>query len=170
LYFGVSVSDTYLAATVNAAAARHHGVKAVINVSQMTFSQMSTTETIASPQHTLHWSAEQALDWSGLPFLHVRPTVLLEGSFLIFTTVSVRGLNEIRLPFGESKTSPGAVEDVACVVAALSAYPQRHIGKTWIPPSPSRCRFRGSTYRGGERGTIFAPLPRCSRRPRSAWA
>jgi hypothetical protein len=33
----MSVSDTYLAATVNAAAvAKHHGVKAFINMSQMT--------------------------------------------------------------------------------------------------------------------------------------
>ena len=37
MYFGLSVSDTYLAATVNTAAvAMHHGVKAFINMSQMT--------------------------------------------------------------------------------------------------------------------------------------
>src|SRR5260221_3607130 len=40
MYFGMSVSDTYLEATVNAAAvAKHHGVKAFINMSQMTFCQ-----------------------------------------------------------------------------------------------------------------------------------
>jgi uncharacterized protein YbjT (DUF2867 family) len=49
-----------------------------INISQMTLSQMSITETTASPQHKLHWLAEQALNWSGLPVVHVRPTVLLE--------------------------------------------------------------------------------------------
>jgi hypothetical protein len=39
-----------LAATVNTAAvAKHHGVKAFINMSQMTLSQMSITETTASP-------------------------------------------------------------------------------------------------------------------------
>ena len=42
----MSVSDDYLAATVNTAAvAKHHGVKAFINISQMTLSQMSITET-----------------------------------------------------------------------------------------------------------------------------
>src|SRR6187401_1487696 len=77
MYFGMSVSADYLAATVNAAAvARHHGVKAFINMSQMTVSQMSITETTASPQHKLHWLAEQTLNWSGLPVVHVRPTVL----------------------------------------------------------------------------------------------
>src|SRR5262249_30206404 len=46
MYFGMSVSDAYLAATVNTAAvAKHHGVKAFINMSQMTLSQMSITET-----------------------------------------------------------------------------------------------------------------------------
>src|SRR5215475_6743220 len=37
MYFGLSVSDDYLAATVNTAAvAKHHGIKAFINMSQMT--------------------------------------------------------------------------------------------------------------------------------------
>src|SRR4051812_44378001 len=68
--------------------------------------QMSIIETTASPQHKLHWLAEQVLNWSGLPVVHVRPTVLLEGFFLIFTSDSVKESNQIRLPFGEGKTSP----------------------------------------------------------------
>jgi uncharacterized protein YbjT (DUF2867 family) len=115
MYFGMSVSDTYLAATVNVAVvAKHHGVKAFINMSQMTLSQMSITETTPSPQHKLHWLAEQALNWSGLPVVHVRPTVLLEGFFLILTPESVRQSNEIRLPFGQGKTSPVAVSSPRC--------------------------------------------------------
>src|SRR4026208_837280 len=56
MYFGMSVSDAYLAATVNTAAvAKHHGVRAFINMSQMTLAQMSVTQTTASPQHKLHW-------------------------------------------------------------------------------------------------------------------
>lgn len=132
MYFGMSVSDAYLAATVNAAAvAKNHGVKAFVNMSQMTLSQMSITETTPSPQHKLHWLAEQALNWSGLPVVHVRPTVLLEGFLLIFTADSVRQANEIRLPFGQGKTSPVAVEDVARVIAVLLADPQPHIGKVY---------------------------------------
>jgi uncharacterized protein YbjT (DUF2867 family) len=137
MYFGLSVSDDYLAATVNTAAvAKHHGVKAFINMSQMTLSQMSITETTASPQHKLHWLAEQALNWSGLPVVHVRPTVLLEGFFLIFTSDSVRESNQIRLPFGEGKTSPVAVADVARVVTAVLANPQPHIGKIYHLTGP----------------------------------
>jgi uncharacterized protein YbjT (DUF2867 family) len=137
MYFGMSVSDTYLAAAVNVAAvAKHHGVKAFINMSQMTLSQMSITETTPSPQHKLHWLAEQALNWSGLPVVHVRPTVLLEGFFLIFTPDSVRQSNQIRLPFGEGKTSPVAVEDVARVIATLLANPQPHIDKIYHLTGP----------------------------------
>jgi uncharacterized protein YbjT (DUF2867 family) len=137
MYFSMSVSDAYLAATVNAAAvAKHHGVKAFINMSQMTVSQMSITETTPSPQHKLHWLAEQALNWSGLPVVHVRPTVFLEGFFLTLTPDSVRESDQIRLPFGEGKTSPVAAEDVARAIAALLANPQPHIGKIFHLTGP----------------------------------
>jgi uncharacterized protein YbjT (DUF2867 family) len=137
MYFGMSVSDQYLAATVNVAAvAKHHGLRAFINMSQMTLAQMSITESTPSPQHKLHWLAEQALNWSGLPVVHVRPTVLLEGFFLILTPDSVKQSNQIRLPFGEGKTSPVAVGDVARVIAALLANPQPHIGKTYHLTGP----------------------------------
>src|SRR5258708_6774623 len=64
MYFGMSVSDAYLAATVNAAVvAKHHGVKAFINMSQMTGAQLSITETTPSPQHKLPWLAQPTLDW-----------------------------------------------------------------------------------------------------------
>jgi uncharacterized protein YbjT (DUF2867 family) len=149
MYFSMSVSDAYLAATVNAAAvAKHHGVKAFVNMSQMTLAQMSITETTPSPQHKLHWLAEQALNWSGLPVVHVRPTVLLEGFFLIFTSDSVRQSNQIRLPFGEGRTSPVAVEDVARVVAALLADPQPHIGKIYhlTGPQSENMHFYAQEY------------------------
>ena len=137
VYFGMSVSADYLAATVNAAAvAKHHGVKAFVNMSQMTLSQMSITETTPSPQHKLHWLAEQALDWSGLPVVHVRPTVFLDGFFLIFVADSVREADQIRLPFGDGKTSPVAAEDVARVVAALLADPRPHIGRVYHLTGP----------------------------------
>ena len=82
IYFGMSVSTDYLTATINTAAvARDHGVEAFVNMSQMTVTQMSITETTNSPQHKLHWLAEQALSWSGLPVITMRPTVFLEGFF-----------------------------------------------------------------------------------------
>lgn len=149
MYFSMSVSDTYLEATVNVAAvAKYHGVKAFINMSQMTLEQMSITETTPSPQHKLQWLAEQALNWSGLPVVHVRPTVLLEGLFLIFTSDSVKESNQIRLPFGDGKTSPIAAEDVARVVFALLINPQPHIGKIYhlTGPQSENMHFYAQEY------------------------
>ena len=163
MYFGMSVSDTHLAATVNTAAvAKHHGVKAFINMSQMTLAQMSITETTPSPQHKLHWLAEQALNWSGLPVVHVRPTVLLEGFLRIFTADSVRESNQIRLPFGEGKTSPVAAEDVARVLAALLANPQPHIGKIYhlTGPQSENMHFYAQEYSKALGRTItFQDIP-----------
>ena len=149
MFFGMSVSDAYLAATVNTAAvAKYHGLKAFINMSQMTVSQMSITETTPSPQQKLHWLAEQALNWSGLPVVHVRPTMMLEGSLLILTSDSVRESNQIRLPFGEGKTSPVAVADVARAIAALLANPQPHIGKIYhlTGPQSENMHFYAQEY------------------------
>jgi uncharacterized protein YbjT (DUF2867 family) len=163
MYFGMSISDAYLAATVNTAAvARHHGVKAFINMSQMTVSQMSVTETTSSPQHKLQWLSEQALNWSGLPVVHVRPTVFLEGFFLTLTPESVRQSNQIRLPFGDGKTSPVAAEDVARVVAALLENPQPHIGKIYhlTGPDSENLHFYAQEYSKALGRTItFQDIP-----------
>ena len=137
MYFSLSISDSYLAATVNAAAvAKHHGVKAFINMSQMSVSEMSITKTTPSPQHKLQWLSEQALNWSGVPVVHVRPTVFLDGFFLLLTADSVKQSNLIRLPFGDGKTSPIAAEDVARVVAALLGNPAPHIGRVYNLTGP----------------------------------
>jgi uncharacterized protein YbjT (DUF2867 family) len=163
MYFGMSISDAYLAATVNTAAvAKHHGVKAFINMSQMTVSQMSATETTPSPQHKLQWLSEQALNWSGLPVVHVRPTIFLEGFFLTLTPDSVRQSNQIRLPFGEGKTSPVAAEDVARVVAALLENPQLHIGKIYelTGPQSENMHFYAQEYSKALARTItFQDIP-----------
>jgi uncharacterized protein YbjT (DUF2867 family) len=163
MYFGLSVSDTYLAATVNTAAvAKHHGVTAFINMSQMTVSQMCVTKTTPSPQHKLQWLSEQALNWSGLPVAHVRPTVFLEGFFLALTSESVRESNQIRLPFGEGKTSPVAAEDVARVVATLLENPEPHVGKIYhlTGPQSENMHFYAQEYSKALGRTItFQDIP-----------
>jgi uncharacterized protein YbjT (DUF2867 family) len=132
VYFGMSVSPAYLEATVNTAAvARHHGVEAFVNMSQMTVTQMSVTETTDSPQHKLHWLAEQALAWSGLPVVTVRPTVFLEGFFRLFAAPGVRDRDELALPLGDARTSPISAVDVARAAAAILDDPAPHIGKIY---------------------------------------
>src|SRR5499425_1667396 len=132
IYFGMSVSPAYLEATINiAAVARHHGVEAFVNMSQMTVTQMGITETTDSPQHKLHWLAEQALSWSGLPVITMRPTVFLEGFFLLLAAPSVRDADELALPMGGGKTSPISAVDVARAVSVVLDDPTPHIGKIY---------------------------------------
>ncbi|WP_408357783.1 NmrA family NAD(P)-binding protein [Paraburkholderia sp. RL18-103-BIB-C] len=132
IYFGMSISAAYLEATVNlAAVARHHGVEAIVNMSQMTVTQMSITETTGSPQHKQHWLAEQALEWSGLPVITMRPTVFLEGFFLVLASAGVRENDELVLPLGSGRTSPISAVDVARAVSVILDDPAPHIGKVY---------------------------------------
>jgi uncharacterized protein YbjT (DUF2867 family) len=108
--------------------ARHHGVEAFVNMSQMTVTQMSITESTDSPQHKLHWLAEQALSWSGLPVVTVRPTVFLDGFFRLFAAPGVRDADELALPMGGGKTSPISAVDVARAVSVILDDPTPHIG------------------------------------------
>lgn len=132
IYFGMSISPAYLEATANVAAvARHHGVEAIVNMSQMTVSQMGINDTTNSPQHKLHWLAEQVLAWSGLPVVNVRPTVFLEGFFLRLAAMGVRETDELVLPLGAARTSPISALDVARVVATILDNPAPHIGQIY---------------------------------------
>ena len=83
LYFGMSVSAPYLEATVTAAAVARElgGLEAFVNISQLTVSQMSLLAMTDSLQQRMHWLGEQALNWSGLPVVHVRATVFHQHFF-----------------------------------------------------------------------------------------
>jgi uncharacterized protein YbjT (DUF2867 family) len=130
IYFGMSVSATYLEATVNTAAvARHHGVEAFVNMSQMTVTQMGITTTTDSPQHKLHWLAEQALSWSGLPVVTIRPTIFLEGFFLRLAALGVREDDTLAQPMCGGKTSRSSDVDVARAVSVILEARARRFGQ-----------------------------------------
>jgi NAD(P)H dehydrogenase (quinone) len=136
VYFGMSVSAGYLEATVTmAAVAREVGVNALVNMSQMTVSQMSILNTTPSRQQRQHWLGEQTLAWSGLPVVNVRPTMLLESLFPL-ASASVRDRGRIEVPFGRGKTNPVAAADVAGVVAAILADPGPHLGRIYELTGP----------------------------------
>ncbi len=83
-----------------------------------------------SHHQRLHWLSEQVLDWSGLPVVHVRPTVFLDsGLFTTLAASSIADTGTIRLPFGTGRTSPIVSDDVARVVATVLADPAPYIGR-----------------------------------------
>ena len=132
MFFNMSVSPDYLRATteVCAVALERAGLDVIVNMSQMTVSQMTLTSTSESKQHRLHWLAEHVLNWSGLPVIHVRPTTFLDNPlFTLLAKQSVRERGVLPLPFGPGRTSPISADDVARVVAALLVDPGGRIGQ-----------------------------------------
>src|SRR4029434_2220891 len=94
------------------AVAREVGVSALVNMSQMTVSQMSIQNTTSSGQQRQHWLSERALACCALQCVTIRPTMFLESLFpLAAPTVRARG--RIEVPFGRGKTSPVAAHHVA---------------------------------------------------------
>jgi uncharacterized protein YbjT (DUF2867 family) len=139
MFFSMSVSPEYLeATTVVATVARELGVlEALVAISQMTVSQMTATSTEESHHQRLHWLSEQVLNWSGLPVVHVRPTMFLDNPLL--TTLAARSIAQdgtLRLPFGNGRTSPVAASDVARVVTAILQEPGRHVGQIYELTGP----------------------------------
>jgi uncharacterized protein YbjT (DUF2867 family) len=146
MFFNMSVSPDYLRATteVCAVALERGELDVLVNMSQMTVSQMSLTSTGESKQHRLHWLAEHVLNWSGLPVIHVRPTTFLDNP--IFTFLSKPSLRErgiLALPFGTGRTSPIAADDVARVVVALLRNPEGRIGQIYELTGPEVLDING---------------------------
>lgn len=133
IFFCLSVSAEYLEATmVMAAAARATpGIELIVNMSQMTVAEMDLTHQTDSPQHKLQWLSEQALNWSGVPVTHLRPTVFQENA--LFLQMPARGIKQsgtIRLPFGKGRVSPVASRDVAECAVQILLHAQDYVGKT----------------------------------------
>jgi len=140
MLFLMSVSPSYLQATATVAmAARAAGpLDALVNMSQMSVSQMSVANAgDFSHQQRLQWLSEQLLNWSALPVVHIRPTVFLENP--LFTTVTARSIADtgtIRLPFGTGRTSPVGAADVARVAATVLQDPRGHVGRVYELTGP----------------------------------
>ncbi|MFG3182171.1 NmrA family NAD(P)-binding protein [Streptomyces nigra] len=139
MYFAIPVSrDHLLAATVVASVAKECGtLDALVGMSQMTVSQMTATSTGESHQQRLHWLAEQVLNWSGLPVIHIRPTSFLDNP--LFTSAAAQSIKRdgtLALPFGAGRTSPVAVSDVARVAATVLRDPRGHIGNVYELTGP----------------------------------
>jgi NAD(P)H dehydrogenase (quinone) len=139
VYFGMAVSAPYLEATVimAAAALQQGNLQSLVNISQMTVSDMSLSSMTDSPQQKQHFLSEQALNWSGLPVTHVRATVFLNHFFFSpWAAESIARDGTIKLPFGSARTSPVAVDDVARVIATVLANPAGHIGQVYELTGP----------------------------------
>jgi NAD(P)H dehydrogenase (quinone) len=145
-YFGMGVSPSYLEATlVVASAAREtSGFELLVNMSQMTVSELDLRQMTESPQQRLHWLCEQALNWSGLPVVHLRPTVFQQNFlFWSWAAESIEKSGTIRLPFGHGRTSPVAASDVAEVAAEILHHPSVYAGRAIELTGPRSADLQG---------------------------
>jgi uncharacterized protein YbjT (DUF2867 family) len=146
MFFSMSVSPDYLEATavVCAVARESGGLEVIVNMSQMTVSQMTLTSTEESRQHRLHWLAEHVMNWSGVPVIHIRPTVFLENPLFTFLAMqSMRERGVLALPFGAGRTSPVAAADVARVVSTVLLDPADRIGDVYELTGPATLDIEG---------------------------
>ena len=123
------VAPGLIHATVNfAQAAKEAGAPTVINLSQRSANRFSTSHSCRDS-----FIAEQVLNWSGLPVIHLRPTYFLEWLLYPWQLPYLRqGI--LRMPVGKGRHAPIAADDQGRVIAALLKDPEPHIGKT-IPVS-----------------------------------
>jgi uncharacterized protein YbjT (DUF2867 family) len=139
MFFNMSVSADYLLATAEVCAVvlERGRLDAIVNMSQMTVSQMTLTSTGESQHQRLHWLAEHVFYWSGLPVIVVRPTAFLDNPlFTVLAAPTIRDRGVLVLPFGTGRTSPIAAADVARVVAALLRDPADHMGNVYELTGP----------------------------------
>ncbi|MFJ3681454.1 NmrA family NAD(P)-binding protein [Pseudomonas sp. NPDC090208] len=112
-------------ATVNfAQAARETGVKTVLNLSQRSANRESSSQSCRDT-----YIAEEILNWSGVPVIHLRPTYFLE--WLLYPwQLPFLQQGVLRMPVGKGRHSPIAADDQGRAIAALLKNPEGHIGTT----------------------------------------
>jgi NAD(P)H dehydrogenase (quinone) len=123
-YFVWPVKPGLIQATVNfAQAAKEAGVSTVINLSQRSANRHSTSDSCRDT-----FIAEEVLNWSGLPVIHLRPTYFLE--WLLYPwQLPYLQQGILRMPVGKGRHSPIAADDQGRAIAALLKSPEGHIGK-----------------------------------------
>jgi NAD(P)H dehydrogenase (quinone) len=138
-YFCYPIRPGIIQATAYFAdAARRAGLKAVINMSQI-----SAREDSKSHAARDHWIAERVFDWSGVPTVHLRPTFFSEWLILPWVRDVIVDEGVINLPFGEGRHAPIAAEDQARLIATLLADPAAHIGRTYTLHGPAELTQHG---------------------------
>lgn len=107
-----------------AQAALEHGVRAIVNMSQISARRISKSHAARN-----HWIAERLLDRSGVPVTHLRPTFFAE--WLIYFAETIRRTSVLPLPFGDARYAPIAAEDQGRVIAAVLNEPTKHAGQIY---------------------------------------
>jgi NAD(P)H dehydrogenase (quinone) len=108
-----------------AQAAKEAGVKAIVNMSQISARREAKSHAARD-----FWVSERIFDWSGIQVTHLRPTFFAEWLLYPLPGWNVKeGI--IRFPLGEGHHAPIAAFDQGRVIAAILADPEPHAGKVY---------------------------------------
>jgi NAD(P)H dehydrogenase (quinone) len=130
-YFCYPIRPGLIQATAYfAEAAKNAGVRAIVNMSQISARRDSESHAARD-----HWIAERVLDWSGVAVTHLRPTFFAQWLTYPFQRASFEQ-GVIDLPYGTGRHAPIAAEDQARLIAAILTAPREHAGKTYTLHGP----------------------------------
>ncbi len=118
------------ATTIAATAAQDAGVRAFVNMSQI-----SAREDAGSPLARHHWLSERILDWADVGAIHIRPTFFAE-MLHILGAQAIATQGKLYLPYGDERHAPVAASDIALVVVGLLTDPEPHIGARYVLTGP----------------------------------
>src|SRR5215472_18606766 len=124
-YFCYPISPGVVQATAQfAQAAKEAGVEVIVNMSMIPARSDATSN--AARQH---WLSERVFDWSGVPAVHLRPTLFAQ--WLLYLAPMIRE-GRMLAPFNTTgRHAPVAAEDQARLIVAILEHPTPHVGRTY---------------------------------------
>lgn len=122
--YPVTVPGLLEATVYFAQAAVEEKLQVVVNMSQRTSRRDSQSHGAQN-----HWIAERLLDRTGIPVVHLQPTLFDE--WLEYFAQEIRTNSRIMSPFENAAYAQIAAEDLGRVIATILVNPDAHIGKTY---------------------------------------
>jgi uncharacterized protein YbjT (DUF2867 family) len=115
-----------------AQAAKEAGVKAIVNMSQISARRDSTSHAAQD-----HWISERVFDWSGVATTHLRPTFFADWLVYPHFAKEIWAKKKIEFPFENGRHAPISTEDQGRVIAHILANPKGHEGKIYTLHGPT---------------------------------
>src|SRR5215470_11395731 len=119
------------AAAYFAQAAKEAGVKAIVNMSQISARRESKSHAAQD-----HWISERVFDWSGVATTHLRPTFFAEWLVYPQFAKEIWAKKKIEFPFENGRHAPISTDDQGRVIAHILANPAGHGGKVYTLHGP----------------------------------
>src|ERR1700758_5276509 len=119
------------AAAYFAQAAKEAGVKAIVNMSQISARRESASHAAQD-----HWVSERVFDWSGVRTTHLRPTFFADWLVYPHFAHEIWAKKKIEFPFENGRHAAIATDDQGRVIAQILAHPEGHAGKTYSLHGP----------------------------------